>query len=54
MSWDDLQLVFAATWADEIEAVVRDGGEALLRERLAVLSADQRRRVSEALADLAA
>jgi hypothetical protein len=54
MSWDDLQMLVAVNCADDIAAVAREGGEALLRERLAALSGDQRKLVSEMLADLAA
>ena len=43
MSWDDMQALFAATYADEIAAVLRNGGVALLREKLAVLSDGERR-----------
>ena len=38
MSWDDMQALFAATYADEIAAVLRDGGVVVLRDKLAVLS----------------
>ena len=49
MSWDDMQALFAATYADEIAAVLRDGGGSLLREKLAVLSDDERRALRTAL-----
>ena len=38
MSWDDMLALFAATYADEIAVVLRDGGVALVREKLAALS----------------
>ena len=38
MSWDDMQLVFPTIYADEIAAIANGlTGDALLRERLAVL-----------------
>ena len=37
MSWDDMQALFAAIYADEIAAVLRDGGIALVREKLRLL-----------------
>ena len=48
-SRDDMQLIFAAQFASEIEAVTERGGEELLRERVAGLDADQRRRLRETL-----
>jgi hypothetical protein len=43
MSWEQMQAVFAATYADEIYAALRDGGEALVRDKLAALSDGERR-----------
>ena len=40
---------FAATFVDEIAAVQHEGGEAVVREKLASLSDDQRRVLREAL-----
>ena len=42
MSWDEMQAVFAAIYLDEIAAVRRDGGETVVREKVAALSDDQR------------
>jgi hypothetical protein len=54
MSWREMQ-AFAATFCvDELAAVQRRGGEALLREKLAALSAGERRVLREALAELPA
>ena len=44
-----MQALFAATYADEIAAVLRDGGIALVREKLAVLSDGERRALRTAL-----
>jgi hypothetical protein len=49
MSWDDMQAVFAAIYADEIAAVLRDGGIALVREKLTALTDDARRALRIAL-----
>ena len=49
MSWDDMQSLFAATYADEIAAVLRDGGVALVREKLATLTDGERRALRTAL-----
>ncbi len=49
MSWDDMQLVFATIYADEIAAVANGQGDALLRQRLAVLADDARNALREAL-----
>jgi hypothetical protein len=53
MSWEEMQHLFAAIYVDEIAAVKRDGGEVLVREKLAGLSDDQRSVLREALAELA-
>jgi len=52
MSWEEMQAVFAATYADEIAAAQQHGGEAVVCEKLAVLSADQRCALREALDEL--
>jgi hypothetical protein len=49
LGWDDMQAIFAAQFAAEIEAVTALGGEAALRERVAALDDDQRQLLSEAL-----
>jgi hypothetical protein len=46
-----MQQVFAATYVDELAALQRDGGEALVRERVAALSEGERRILREALAE---
>ena len=50
MSWDELQILGATLFADEI-ASVAEGGDTLLRERLASLGPDERRALREALAE---
>jgi hypothetical protein len=50
LSWDQMTLVFATQFADEIAAVMHGDGDAVLRDRLAALSPDERRRLREALA----
>ena len=49
MSWKDMQLVIATLYADEIAAVANDQGDALLRQRLAVLTDGARNALREAL-----
>jgi hypothetical protein len=49
MCWDEMQTVFASIYVDEVAAVQRDGGEAVVREKLAALSEDSRRVLREAL-----
>jgi hypothetical protein len=51
IGWDELQALFAATYVDEIAAVKRKGGKALVREKIAALSAGERRALREALAE---
>ena len=46
----DLKSIFAAQFASEIAAVTENGGDMLLRERVAALDEDQRRLLREALA----
>ena len=50
LGWDDMQAIFAAQFASEISAVTERGGEAVLRERVAALDEDLRRRLRESLA----
>lgn len=38
MEWDDMQALFAATYVDEIRAAQREGGQALLGDKLAALT----------------
>jgi hypothetical protein len=54
MSWEDMQYFAATLLADELVAVQRDGGKALLRDRVAALSDSQRRVLREALDGVAA
>ena len=49
MSWDDMQALFAAIYADEIAIVLREGGIALVREKLTALTDDARRALRIAL-----
>ena len=49
MSWQDMQQFAATLFLDDLVAVQRDGGEALLRERVAALGDEQRRLLREAL-----
>ena len=49
LGWDDLNAIFAAHFASEIEAVTERGGEAAVRERVAALDDDQRQLLREAL-----
>jgi hypothetical protein len=51
MSWDEMQALFAAIHTEEIAAAHRHGGKALVREKLAALSEDERRVLREALLD---
>ncbi len=53
LGWDDMKLIFATQFASEIAAVTEDGGEELLRERVAALDEDQRRVLREALDEVA-
>jgi hypothetical protein len=53
MSWDDTQHLATVLFADEIESVLSQGGREAVRERLAEFSVEQRRVLSEALAELA-
>jgi hypothetical protein len=49
MSWEDLQVLFATTFVDEIAAAINGGGRQLLRNRLEGLSNDERRALGEEL-----
>ena len=42
-------MIFATQFASEIAAVTEDGGEALLRDRVAALDHDERQLLREAL-----
>ena len=50
MGWQDMQQLAATLLMDELTTVQRDGGEALLRARVAELGDEQRRVLREALA----
>ena len=52
LTWDDMKAIFAAHFASEIAAVTKDGGDALLRERVAALDEDQRQLLREALGEV--
>jgi hypothetical protein len=49
LSWDQMTVVFATQFANEIAAMMRGDGDVVLRARLAVLGPDERRRLREAL-----
>jgi hypothetical protein len=49
MAWDEMQALFAAIYVDEIATVHRDGGESLVRQKLAELPEDARRILRDAL-----
>jgi len=51
MSWKDMQCLFATIYVNEIAAVHRDGGEALVCEKFVNLSQDQRNVLRAALAE---
>jgi hypothetical protein len=50
MGWEEMQALFAATYVDEIAAIQRTGGAALVRARVAALSEGERHVLREALA----
>jgi hypothetical protein len=50
MSWEQMQTVFAAIYAEEIAAVADNGGDALVRERVSELGPEGRRLLRDALA----
>jgi hypothetical protein len=49
MGWEEMQHVFAAVFMDEIAAVKREGGGALVRQKVAALSDGERRVLRDAL-----
>jgi hypothetical protein len=49
MGWEEMQQLFAAIYVDEIAAVQRDGGDAVVRAKLGSLSEEQRCVLREAL-----
>jgi hypothetical protein len=51
MSWDELQILGATLFADEIASILRGEGDATLRERLTSLSARQRAVLREAMGE---
>jgi hypothetical protein len=53
LGWDDMNAIFAAQFASEIEAVTKRGGDELLRERVAALDEGQRQLLREALDEVA-
>jgi hypothetical protein len=52
MGWEEMQRLFAALYVEEIAAVERDGGDVLVRERLAELSETARRSPRDALSEM--
>jgi hypothetical protein len=54
MDWETMQQVFAALYVDEVAVAVREGGHALLREKLNTLSEGEQRVLREALTETAA
>ena len=52
MPWDDMQALFAATYIDELAAAQRDGGQALVRRKVAALTDAERRSIRDALLEL--
>jgi hypothetical protein len=52
MGWDEMQALFAMTYADENAAAERSGGEAALRAKLASLSDAERRALRDGLDEL--
>jgi hypothetical protein len=51
LSWEEMQMVFAATYVDELAVAARNGGEALVREKLANLNESERCVLRDALAE---
>ena len=47
-----MQALFAAIYVDEIAAMRRSGGEALVREKLSALGVGERRMLLDALLEL--
>jgi hypothetical protein len=54
MGWEEMQYVFASVFADELEAVAREGGRDAVRGRLERLSKDERRVLRDELAAMSA
>jgi hypothetical protein len=52
LSWEQMQEVFAATFVDELAALDRNGGDALVRRKVAALSEGERRVLRDALDEL--
>ena len=52
ISWQDMQYLAATLLVDELLTVQRDGGQALLRQRVVALSDGERRVLREALLEL--
>lgn len=52
MSWEDIQALFAATYVDEIATAQREGGDALVRDKVAALTDVQRNALRDALFEL--
>jgi len=51
LSWDEMTMIFATEFAGEITSVMNGGGDGLLRQRLAMLSSEERRALREALGE---
>jgi hypothetical protein len=51
MPWEDMQVLFAAVFADEVALALAGDGRKLLRERLGALGSGERRVLREALLD---
>jgi hypothetical protein len=51
MSWNELQLLGATLFSEEIASISSSEGDAVLRQRLASLSRDERRVLREALSE---
>jgi hypothetical protein len=51
MSWNELQILGATLFAEEIASVTSGEGDAVLRQRLASLSRHERRVLREALTE---
>lgn len=52
MSWDDMQALFAATYVDEIATAQREGGHAVVRDKVAALTDGERSALRDALFEL--
>jgi hypothetical protein len=49
MSWDELQILGATLFSEEVASITSSEGDAVLRQRLASLSRDERRVLLEVL-----